>query len=349
MFLFVAEVQDGVVIISSSDEGDDECSSLPVQPEQVESADGASTSQSEVNIKSYAQLLSLPFPCPAHLDDDRKRSHLNVSQLNNTVPLVELRSRSSSVRLDLQKVKKYDWLVIGNEGGLCKACKLFLPEHMIPRIYGKFLSKPWQTYSRAKDLSDHATYEYHNEAMSIMNAFRARCSGEQAPILHKLNTQLKQDVEQRKKRLRSIVTALVFCARAGIALRGHRNESLPLSSTESDSIIKGDVNRGNFMATLSLMRDCGNSNVDIYINKKSSYTTHHIQDELLRRVSSHIADQIIEEVQHGKFYSIIADETRDNSNTEVLCVAVRFFNTTTKSPDEKFLRFLPLDSLKGMY
>lgn len=274
---------------------------------------------------------------------------MNVPQLNNTVPLVELRPRSSSVRLNIQKVKKFDWLVVGNEGGLCKACKLFIPEHMIPRVHGKFLSKPWNSFSRSKDLSDHAAYDYHNQAIGIMQAFRSRCTGEQPPIIHKLNNQLKQDVEQRKKRLRSIINALVFCARAGIGLRGHRNESLPLPPTESDSsnaIIKGDVNRGNFMATLSLMRDSGNSDIDIHINKKSLYTTHHIQDELLRRAASNVTAQIVEEVQDGNFYTIIADETRDASNTEVLCVALRFFNTTTRAPDEKFLRFLPLDSLK---
>lgn len=310
--------------------------------------DLSSASRSDSDNSTYEQLLALPFPCP-RLDDDRKRSLLKVSQINNTEPLVELRSRGSSVRLNVQKLKQYDWLVIENEGGVCKACKLFLPERMIPRVYGKFLSKPWQTYSRSKDLSDHATYQYHNEAVSIMNAFRGRCSGDQPPILHKLNTQLKQDVEKRKKRLLSIVRGLVFCGRTGIALRGHRNESLPLSPTEGDGkIIKGEANRGNFMATLSLMKECGQSNIDIHINKKFLYTSHHIQDELLGRVSSHITAQIVEEVQRGKLFSIIADETRDNSNTEVLCVALRFFNTTTQSPDERFLQFVPLDSLKGI-
>lgn len=185
--------------------------------------------------------------------------------------------------------------------------------------------------------------------MNVMGAFRARMTGVVPPIIHQLNTQLRNEVDLKKKRLRAVTKALVFCAKAGIALRGHRNESLPLTETEDDTwTIKGDINRGNFMPILAFMRQSGDKDVDVFINKKASYTSHAIQDELLVKVGSHVTEQIVQQVITSKYYSIIADETRDSSNVEVLCVAVRFFNSATRQPDEKFLRFLPLQSLKGI-
>lgn len=305
------------------------------------------------SIPLFNQLYDLEFPCP-RLDDQTKTLLLQVPHLNNKSPLVETRARSSSVRLNIVRIKEFSqWLVVGDEGGLCKACKLFLPYHLIPRTHGKFLSKSWKTFSRYKDLVDHATTDYHKEAMAAMGAFRSKVSGERPPIIHNLDTQLRKDVELRKRRLRSIITALVFCARSGVALRGHRNEALGLpeqpSIVDETYVIKGTPNQGNFIATLSLMRDAGDQNIDIHINKKSSYTSHSIQNELLTRISAHITSQVVSDVKSSRYYSVIADETRDVSNTEVLCVAVRYFDSTTKRPNEHFLRFIPLESLKGMF
>ena len=99
--------------------------------------------------------------------------------------------------------------------------------------------------------------------------------------------------------------------------------------TDSTDTIRGDVNRNNLLAILSLMRESGDKDVDIFINHKSAYTSHQIQDELLKRVASNITSMVIDDVKKSKYYSIIANETRDNSNTELLCVVVRYFNTVT--------------------
>ena len=54
-------------------------------------------------------------------------------------------------------------------------------------LMASFLSKPWISYSRSKDLAEHAAHDNHREAMQVV-AFRSRCSGVQVPILHKIKS-----------------------------------------------------------------------------------------------------------------------------------------------------------------
>lgn len=139
------------------------------------------------------------------------------------------------------------------------------------------------------------------------------------------------------------------CARGDIPSQGHRNESLPLDDMANydDDIITPDIIRGNFMALLDLQRQAGDQRIDIFINKKSKYTCSTIQNELLMRISDDIITQVVEEINKAKYYTIITDETRDNSNTEQLCLAIRYHSLKSLRTEEKFIRFVPLQSLRG--
>lgn len=134
-----------------------------------------------------------------------------------------------------------------------------------------------------------------------------------------------------------------------MALRGHRDESTALLPPSDDrNIIRGDVNRGNFLQLLSLQRDSGDSNIDIYVNKRSKYTAPTVQNELLQLIADQLNASILRDIQSGKYFSVIADETTDISNTEQLCVALRYFDTETGKTEEKFLEFIPVHSIRGI-
>jgi hypothetical protein len=141
------------------------------------------------------------------------------------------------------------------------------------------------------------------EAVTNMHHFMSLSSGKAVPITHQLNKQAGADLQMRKQRLNSIVRALVFCARAGIALRGHRSESEPFleKSMYSDDVILGDVNRGNFMQVLEQRRQAGDQNIDLFINTKSKYCSHEIQNELLCPRSQHVIEQVIAEIKQATF------------------------------------------------
>ena len=300
----------------------------------------------------YQELLQLPFP--PSLDDETRFRLLNTKTSNNKYALVEKRASGKSVALRPTTVTKYkSWLVIGDDGGVCKICKLFINLSKIPNRVGKFLSRPWTSYHRKQDLGEHEQTEYHCDAViSACNFKSTVVEGTQLSITHQLDKSLNKDFQMKKERLNSIIRALVFCGRQSIALRGHSNENLPLPQVGDykDDVIVGDsVNRGNFIQVLELRRQSGDVRVDKFVNKKAMYTSPAIQNELLQLVSCQLTEKVVETVAKSPYYSIIADETRDVSNTEQLCIALRYYNHSAKQSDEKFLKFVPLTTLKGQY
>ena len=300
----------------------------------------------------YDELRDLPFP-PCNIPSQKLVQLMSIPSVNNTRPLVQLRKGQSDCKLNVQKcAKQYSkWLVIGNDGALCKACKLFISVADIPKVYGKFLSKPWRGYSRTQDLKDHEQTTYHQNAEERFYNRVSVATGRQQPVTSLLNKEAAKKLTNRKKRLDSIIRSLVFCARQGIALRGHRNESSPLldSNEYHDGVVLGDVNRGNLLQLLEFRRQSGDENIDLFINKKSLYTSPEIQNQLLKMTADQVIGKVVDDVKRSPYYSIISDETRDTSNTEQLCIALRYYNVNLGKTDETFLCFLGLESLKGMH
>lgn len=89
--------------------------------------------------------MNLAFPAP-RMSDAEKRRLLDVPSKNTNNPRKEVRAKDS-VTLKDAIVNTY----IGDRGGVCRACKLFINCSKIPRVAGKLLSKP-----RAQE---HKTYE----------------------------------------------------------------------------------------------------------------------------------------------------------------------------------------------
>ena len=61
---------------------------------------------------------------------------------------------------------------------------------------------------------------------------------------------------------------------------------------------------------------------------------------------SAIADQIIDEIQAAKFFTILADEVTDCSNLEQVSIVIRFVDGY-KNIREDFLGFVPVERITG--
>ena len=105
------------------------------------------------------------------------------------------------------------------------------------------------------------------------------------------------------------------------------------------------MNRGNFLEILNVRRDSGDSSVEANAHKKALYTAPAIQNELLGIIARQITATLVGRV--GLVFTIIADETRDASNKEQLCVAMRYLDTKKIRIEERFLCFISIASLKG--
>ena len=60
-----------------------------------------------------------------------------------------------------------------------------------------------------------------------------------------------------------------------------------------------------------------------------------------------VLDEIVENVQTARFFTIQADETKDVRKTEQLSVVIRFFAEESKTIQECFLTFIPMEALNA--
>jgi len=104
--------------------------------------------------------------------------------------------------------------------------------------------------------------------------------------------------EEKKNMFMLIMENLRFLACQGLALRGNKNDS-----------------ESNFIQLLRLHST--NGEVDAWLQKKSNtYTSHDIQDDILRKMARKVLTDIGDNIRDGGFFSVMADECTDCSNKE---------------------------------
>ncbi|CAF3976119.1 unnamed protein product [Rotaria sp. Silwood2] len=159
-------------------------------------------------------------------------------------------------------------------------------------------------------------------------------------VVHVMDKSRQEAIKNNRQKLMKIVCLLHLCARQMIALRGH-DES------------EGSSNRGNFLELLrwAATDDPIAATILDESAKNSNYLSPLIQNELIGLMATHIRKKISEKIK-GRFFSLMADETRDISGKEQLSIVVRVVDPNVnmnegqseQSPvKEFFLGFIKLD------
>ena len=108
---------------------------------------------------------------------------------------------------------------------------------------------------------------------------------------------------------------------------------------------KNCKNRGNFLALLDFHSEAGDEIIAKHLcecARNATYTSATIQNNIIEITMKYLRNQIISEIpEHAPFFTILADETTDVSNTEQLCISIRFVDDTC-SIHEEFLGFVRL-------
>ncbi|CAF1410883.1 unnamed protein product [Rotaria sordida] len=122
-------------------------------------------------------------------------------------------------------------------------------------------------------------------------------------ITAQLISATKRQQEQRRKALSIQISCIVYLLRQGLALRGH-------SDIESNLI------------QLLKLRSIDNDFLTEWINDKK-YLSHDIINELCKEIYLLIIRDIVKEISNRKWFSLICDETCDESTLEQLCIGIR--------------------------
>ena len=89
--------------------------------------------------------------------------------------------------------------------------------------------------------------------------------------------------------------------------------------------------------------------IDTYGNEgkgTTSYLSHISCEELIKILADKVLQQIIEEVQQCKYFSISVDSTSDITHTDQLSITIRYVLPTGHV--ERFLGFVPISSHTGV-
>ena len=89
------------------------------------------------------------------------------------------------------------------------------------------------------------------------------------------------------------------CARQGIALRGHRDDTKYLDT---------DSNPGNFQVLLQFRCSSGDTVLTDHLQKgpkNASYRSKMVQNEVIELLGDMIKDSIVADVKKAKFFTII--------------------------------------------
>lgn len=143
-----------------------------------------------------------------------------------------------------------------------------------------------------------------------------------------LDNQLNDKRKIERKYLLDVIRCLRYLGRQGIALQGHNGND-------------------NFTQLLLLFGSKDN-NITDHINGKigHKYNHHDVQNELLNLMGSEVLRKRLDVVRDRRFFSMIADEGTDVSNSEQLSFCVRSVDEAL-NVNEDFLGFYEIDNIKS--
>ena len=255
-------------------------------------------------------------------------------------PKTKIYGKSRSFQMSW--LKEYTWLVYSpsKDGGLCRVCLVFPPSSNTANT-GALVSFAMTKFNKANEiLKEHSKTKYHNDALLQAENFIKMMRFPEKAIASVIESSRVAQIEHNSKVLRSIVSSVIFCGKQNIALRGHMESSAD----------KNCKNRGNCLALLDFRAEAGDEIIAKHLRecaRNATYTSATIQNNIIEITMEYLRNQIISEIpEHAAFFTILADETTDVSNTEQLCISIRFVNDTC-SIHEEFLGFVRLARTTG--
>ena len=137
----------------------------------------------------------------------------------------------------------------------CKAYSLFSPTEISSNKLGMFVSKPFSKWTKKSDACrKHASSQYHFDAMARMCEFKDAVNNPKTAIDNILDSERLRSIERNRHVIASLFKVVILCGKQGIALRGHRDDSIDWNAAVgSFSVVNSSQNEspcsnlGNFI------------------------------------------------------------------------------------------------------
>uniref|UniRef100_A0A1X7U2P7 TTF-type domain-containing protein n=1 Tax=Amphimedon queenslandica TaxID=400682 RepID=A0A1X7U2P7_AMPQE len=228
--------------------------------------------------------------------------------------------------------KPHAWLEysLSKNAAYCYPCRFFSAGiHKSDECFISIGYRNWKNATgRTGRLVKNSLSQRHLNAAAAWADFENNQQSQRS-IRSTLSQARKDQIQNNRHYLMTIVQILLYCAFQKITLRGHREG-------------EDSQNRGNFLELIDLVsrHDSVVKNKIHDAPKNAIYTSHGIQNELLALLAKKKLHKICQAVKEAGFYSIIVDESRDSSKQEQMSLAVRYVDIEEGCVHEHFIAFM---------
>ena len=143
--------------------------------------------------------------------------------------------------------------------------------------------------------------QFHRSSVVQMEEFLKVTANEQPSIRRRLSKATAQQIAMNRQKLHSIVETIVLCGRQNIALHGHRDSTMDVEHTSS-------AQHGNFRALLQFRVSARDTVLRDHLAQSSgnaTYTSSHIQNQILDILGSTVVGKIVQRVKDATYFTII--------------------------------------------
>lgn len=299
----------------------------PSQAVDFQACDSTSSSESELNLEYCDEDVDI---LGEKVNNERKNVRIapgpkDLSSLPTDSPCQPYRScyqghniGGKERRFNAAWFKVYNWLEysLSQDAAYCFICRHFSVDSQNKK--NAFVSMGFRSWNRAtgKDpksnaLLMHKNSEVHLTSVEKYESFKSM--NQNCLTVVKMVDKAHADfVSENRHYLKTIADILRLTCTQNISQRGHN---------EKDS----SFNRGNFLEILNLV---AKHDKIVYSRLNgpgnAKYTHSSVQNAILTIIEELIVKDIKEEITEAKYYSIIADESKDLSKKEQLTLVLRY-------------------------
>ena len=226
------------------------------------------------------------------------------------------------------------------DGVYCLSSILFPTQPKNGSRAAKLITTPYTNWRKATNyLFSHADEcEYHKTSHNKFDAFLNTQNNPSIRIDQRMTNSASETVERNRRFLKSILRALEYLGRQGLALRGCRDDGAALGDDA--------INKDNFKALLDVM-----SHTDDPLRnhletcaRNSTYISKTTQNALLECIKNYMQGKIVDEINQQQF-GLVADEVTDSANWEQLGIVLRYVKDDR--PIERLLEYVKCPNIRG--
>jgi hypothetical protein len=165
------------------------------------------------------------------------------------------------------------------------------------------VSIPFRRYTHwSGKTSEHLSRNYHVDAAAKAESFIAVMRNPAREISVQLDSAAQREIDSNRRVLVPIIETIIFLARCGIPLRGHR-DSGRISCPASFADVETD--QGNFRGLLQFRAASGDSVLACHLASAPAnavYVSPRIQSDLIGSVGYIILRHVVDEVNEAGFF-----------------------------------------------